>query len=296
MDEATGQEIITPGPGVYYDIPFEVYLKWDAFSKSCVPSILRSPAHYQEYKKNPPDTAALRLGSLVDLMLFEPENVEKEFEKAPEFYLNKGVQKPWNYNANYCNDWRDERINDGITIVTYDQWEDAKLMKDAILNHRLAAEWIKEGEHQVSIIWEDDITGEKCKARLDNLRIGEGIDDLKTTENASPTKFSKHINDFMYHVQGAVYSDGWAKASKDIPLHFNIIAAEKTPPYAVATYTLGIDSLILGRHLWRKALDEYHDCKMADSWPAYSQYAEEIDVPGWELSKLATIPEEDLNG
>ncbi len=49
------------------------------------------------------------------------------------------------------------------------------------------------GMNEVSIVWVDEQTGLKCKARLDRLTVYRGypfVLDLKTSKDASPSPFS----------------------------------------------------------------------------------------------------------
>jgi len=280
-------------PGIYENVPFEEYLKWDCFSKSMVKGMLRSGMHLKYYTDNPIDSEYIRLGSLVDSMLLAPEEL-KSFTTPPLTYTDsKGNEKPWTNRSNTCREWANEKKEQSITVVTQEQMDKADAIVEAVRAHRTAGEYIANGKHQVSIVWEDEATGELCKGRIDNLR-DEAIDDLKTTQNASPEAFRRDMGKYLYHVQAAAYSDGWSKASGEPSLPFNFIAVENEPPHGVAVYSLGIDSLMTGRVLWRKALDEYHECKVKDKWPGYSEYLEELDIPAYAL--INDLPEDIING
>ena len=293
------ERIAPPEQGVYENIPFDEYLLWDCFSKSMVKPMLRSGQHLLQYMEDGVDSKAIRIGSLVDCLVFEPELFEKQYVQAPEAFISEakkdaGVTKPWDYRSPTCRKWRDDHEASGMIVVTADQYFNATKMRDNVLAHPEASQMLKDGEKQVSIVWTDPITGELCKARFDNLRRGIAIDDLKTTNDASKSAFQRTMNNFLYHVQGAAYSDGWSHASGEPSLPFNFIAVESDAPYQVATYNLGIDSILTGRYLWNQALAEYSACRASGKWPGYSPYLEDIDIPPYAI--MQDLPEEVING
>ena len=102
------------------------------------------------------------------------------------------------------------------------------------------------------------------------------------------------MNYLYYHVQGAAYSDGWSLASGEAALPFNFIVVESEEPHLVATYSLGIHSILTGRYWWNQALAEYSACKASGKWPGYSPYLEDIDIPPYAI--MQDLPEEVING
>ena len=107
--------------------------------------------------------------------------------------------------------------------------------------------------------------------------------DLKTTEDASPAGFSKSCAKYRYHVQAASYSEGYRQITGEYVKAFVFVAQEKTPPYAVATYTLSAESLLEGEIQYNKNLATYTECMLKEKWPAYSDDIEELSLPGWAM-------------
>lgn len=66
------------------------------------------------------------------------------------------------------------------------------------------------GKSEVTILWDDDITGVPMKARLDYIKSGI-IPDLKTFSNPNGTSIDRlianHIVKYRYHVQAAIYNE-----------------------------------------------------------------------------------------
>lgn len=283
----------TPSPGIYENVPFADYLSWDAFSQSGVRHILRSPKHYKYYLLTDVKTDAMRMGTLVDCLVFEPDNYQIEYVVRPATYENtKGEIKPWNMNSLVCKKRFADIEASGSEIISKENLETAEAIKESVMNHFTGAKLINAGKHQVSIVWVDEDTGVTCKARIDNYR-DEGIDDLKTTVDASAGAFSRHLNQFNYHVQGAMYIDARSVHEGNV-LPYHIIAAESSEPYCVMVHTIGPDSLFKGRDIYKKALRIYAECQERDKWPGYSDFAEPIDIPVWALEKDYT--DDILNG
>jgi exodeoxyribonuclease VIII len=104
--------------------------------------------------------------------------------------------------------------------------------------------------------------------------------DAKSTLDARWDVFRREIVKRRYHVQDALYRS--AAVALDMPVqHFVFIAVEKTPPYAVATYTLDSDGIGRGYSAARADLDTLAACLRDNHWPAYPVEIREIDLPPW---------------
>jgi len=275
-------EKIKMTPGIYKNIPFETYLTWDCFHKSMVPYILRSSAHLQAYidsEKNP--SKFMKLGSLFDCILTEPDMFPILFVEQPELYPNaKDGMKPWSNNANFCKDWNAEQAAQGKTIFNRPDYEKALRMVNSLGEHDTASKWLEGAEHQVSIVWQDEETGIMCKGRIDALKPDITLD-VKTTVNASPTEFKKTVNNFMYHVQDVMYSAG-LKALTGIDRPFGFVVVESVEPHCSAAYTLGAQSIEVGHSIFRRAINLYKTY-LEKGAEGYSNEAQEIEIPQWAI-------------
>jgi len=268
--------------GIYKNVPFEEYLNWDCFSKSMVPATLRSTAHLHQYiQKGISPTPAMGFGSLVDAIMTEPEMFASKYVKQLETYPDKNdVEKKWNNNATFCKNWNLEQAAQDLIIFKEEDYQKALEIVLNIQSHDTAKKWIKDAEFQVSIVWKDEETGVMCKARFDFLQT-DGITDLKTTGDASPTEFQRTLNKFSYHVQNVSYVDGYKTLTgKELPFRF--VVAESSAPHCVAAYTLGPESLRIGRAIYRRAIRLYSE--YVDHGPAgYSSFEQQIEIPPWAV-------------
>src|SRR4030065_2654530 len=129
-------------PGIYYNVPMEEYKKWPGVHKSMFHSILRSGLQLKHDTENEPEpTAIMVFGNLVDCLLFEPALFSSRYKLAPDTYpaIVKKVQidKPWNWNASYCKEWRDEQP-EGVEVVTGGELSRAPTLKNRVLKHPAA--------------------------------------------------------------------------------------------------------------------------------------------------------------
>ena len=274
-------------PGIYFDVPNSEYRAWNAFAQSGVRHILRSPAHYMQNNLfESVKSKAMTIGSLIDCLVLEPEKYNSYFAVIPETYINSKEEiKEFNANSTVCKQIKNEILASGKTIIDKNQINIAQNCFVQISGHKTASEIIARSKKQVSLCWIDSDTGVLCKGRLDMLDDNCDISDLKSTMDASPFSFSKSIESFGYHIQGAFYSDGYAALTGNVQLPYNIIAVETEAPYCVATYVIEPDTLLIGRCIYKKALKKYAECKKLNSWPGYSDFIEPIDVPAWAIKK-----------
>lgn len=272
-------------PGVYEKVSFEDYLSWPCFHKSMVASALRSTKHLEHYIESEKKASkVMDFGSLVDCMLLEPDIFSTHFTERPETYPDSktGVQRKWNNNAGFCKEWNENARVQNLTIYSKDDYDKALKMVKNCSEHRTASEWLKDAKTQVAIVWEDPDTGILCKARIDILKKDRMVD-LKTTSNASCYEFNRTINSMLYHVQAAIYTEGWSVLHDGELLKWNFIVIESDAPHCVATYELNSESILIGNHLFKKAIRKYKDY-LASGPTGYSDFVEEIEIPQWAMN------------
>ena len=268
-------------PGIYENIPFEEYLAWPCFHKSMVGPALRSTAHLKHYIDNKRQSSKfMDFGSLVDCMLLESATFGDNFVERPDTYpdTKKNIDKPWNNNSNYCKEWN--AAHSDLTIYSKPDYIRSLNIIQNIQDHETASQWIK-GKYQVSIVWKDEETGILCKARIDIAQPGQ-LNDLKITGDASMNGFRRTFNNFGYHVQAAIYTDGWAALHDGLVLPFGFVVAESEAPHCVATYLPGEDSLQTGKSMFRRAILRYADY-IENGPTGYSESPATIEIPDWAV-------------
>ncbi len=282
--------MIESKPGIYENVSFEDYLAVPAFHKSMVAPALRSTHHLHYYIKNDkPTSKFMDFGSLLDCLLLEPDIFYHTFAPIPEMGEDaKGNPKPWSNQLKYCKAWTQEQRDLGLTPYSAADYDKATAIIKNIKEHKTAGPWMEGGKDQVAIVWEDKETGLLCKGRIDKLHP-DNLADLKSTVNASPSEFRRTMNNFLYHVQGAMYCGGLAQLNGGEYLPFNLAVAESEAPHCVAAYTIGDESLSVGENLFKRAIHKYKDyLEMGPT--GYSELPQEIEIPQW-----AVYAEDDFN-
>lgn len=283
--------------GIHKNISMEEYAKIKAVHKSMFSHILKSGKQLKHFLENGEEEKEYMVfGNLVDTLLFEPDCFIDRYITCPETYptLVKKVetQKPWNWSANYCKEWRESIFAESpdVKIISPEDAERASKIVKSIKTHPEAQRWLSKAEYQLSLCWVDQSTELSCKGRPDAYN-GERLIDLKVTSNPLPGFFSNIMYKFKYHAQGAFYHDGFLLAQGKTPdvgpsIPFSFIVAEDKKPFDVVCYDLGLESFEAGRIVYEETLSRYQNFVENDDFPGYSNIVEEIDIPRYALNKI----------
>lgn len=245
-------------------------------SKSGLDLVHRSPLHFWNRYLNPnrvvePPTPAMVLGSALHTRVLEPHLFDDEYVVAPQCDRRTKEGKMI---------WADfEQEAAGKTLLKAEDALQINAMAEAVRRHPAARVLLnKSGKAEQSYFWTDDDSGIECKCRpdfhTDDRRI---IIDVKTTEDASPSKFLRSsVLQWRYHVQAAFYMQGVPEAEV-----FLFAVVEKKPPFAVAVYSLPAKLLERGLEEAKADLRTIAECRATDKWPSYSEEVQELPLPKW---------------
>jgi len=277
-----------PEPGIYLDIPMAQYLAWNAVSAGVLRQVRRSPAHARAFIDQPPpepktdDASPTVIGSALHTALIEPG-------LFPASYV-RGPGGNWSH-----------KIPRDIKAALQARFPDAVILKpdkfDAIieardsLQHHPAIERLLEVAtgREVSIVWDDQDTGVRCKARPDLVLGGlNTIADLKSTIDASHEGFAREIAKWGYDLKAAFYLDG-ANAVMGKFSSFVFIAAEVVPPFACSVFELEPFDIATARLHNRKMLRIWAECTANKDWPAYDPAITYIATPEWRRAQLESV-------
>jgi len=256
-----------------------------AVSKTWLDFIERSPAHLKAYLDGDIkfSSRSLNVGTMAHELILEEDLFLSKYVMLPE-----GIKRPTKaqYNAKKPSDktiqliqWWDEweAENQGKEAITPKDYKLIFNIRDAVMRHSKAKAIFGQGDAEQSTFWNDDTTGERCKARADWLR-DNWIIDLKTTRDAREFEFSKSIWNYRYHVQSAHYSDGFDKRP------FAFVVVETEPPHGVMVYVAGDEMLKKGHQDRLRNLQIYSECRNTQKWPSYSETITPISLPRWARS------------
>ncbi len=121
--------------------------------------------------------------------------------------------------------------------LTPEQMAGLRWARDAVQAYTAAplAQWLHEGEKELSIYWTDD-SGGRWKARPDCF-TPEVILELKTTTDVRPDAFARTRERLGYDVQAAHYIQAVERLTRSRP-RFVFVTLELTPPRSLWLHEL----------------------------------------------------------
>ena len=277
----------TPEPGIYEDIPFDVYASWDAMNNSLLKAAIRpdgaiSMAHMREAMTTPkkPSTTSMRFGSLVHTCALEPQEILARYVVIPESLTEGCLTKAGKVSANPKGtaDYRERLATFAAANPDRDLVEPAEHARMqgtlySLAQNPLAARLLREeGPTELSLVWLDEATGVPLKRRIDKLGC-----ELKTTADLS--MFPKQILRYGYHMAAALEVDGWAALTGNV-YEPRWVVVESASPFCTQVAPVGCATLNLGRKTYRDILERYCQAKNTDIWPGPDNPLE-FDVPAW---------------
>lgn len=269
-----------------------------AMSRSDLVEFNRCPHRWRAgYERK--DTDATDWGSIMDVLFLQPNRFNDEYAVAPATYTNeKGEEKPWNWNAKVCQQWRDER--EGKAILKADQYTEAKQSIEVLAKDTTVAELMFGAKFQVMVVGEYDCDGViiPVKALIDIVPSASGqfpksLADFKTTTSAALHSWKRSVFDYGYHTQAAMHLDLYTAATGEDRVDFRHVLQENYVPWEVGRRVLSEEFIQLGRTEYLSALKRYAACLKSNVWPSYDEAPELngfslTDPEAWMVKTLFT--------
>lgn len=227
------------------------------------------------------DSDALILGKATHALVLGDENFDREFVYVPKDAPRKPTpQQIKAYDEGRATDigiesvefWRafDDEA-EGRLMLTDVQIEKIARMSENIKQSPEAVAALTGGMTEISMIWQDEITGVWVKSRPDVLP-DNGFDaaDLKTfAPRVTDLKraVQQAVTQNAYHMQMALAAMGAEAVFGMTTKEFILIFAQSTEPHCVIPVRLDEESLYIGTFLCRKAINTFADCLAREEWP-----------------------------
>jgi len=291
-----------PEPGIYENVGFADYDRWQAISNSKLSLLKKSPRHFRDGLSSE-STNNQKLCELYHCGALEPEAFGKRYIVQPDYRNDKlnataSGEPSTARTTNYVKtrEAAFAEIHCDQTIIDPEQYEaQFALVQQLAANpesHRILND---DGPVEVSIVWDEEIEvadGElatvRCKARLDkvaaNLKI---IADVKGA--AKLFKFQNAIGEYAYHRQLCHYQAGWEKLTEERLTPW-IIAHETSLPFCVLAAPLSELACLVGRHERTELLRLYVECRDTDLWPSVPNPLE-FNIPEWSIPQSLLLAE-----
>lgn len=193
------------------DIDDPGYFRLKSIDQSQLKQFLKNPADWAYHRLNDDHkpTDAMKFGTAFHAYLLGTSDVVSLPEG--ETFRSKDNQK-----------WRDEQLEAGNIIVSYNDMQLLKRMKEGIEQTSLMPEYpdymeiIEQGTKEQCIEWKDRRTGLMLKAKPDLIPVGtDYLVDLKTAQKADAESFAKEVINYGYHIQTVFYRAAVAACKPD---------------------------------------------------------------------------------
>lgn len=268
-----------PEVGIHYGIDWETYRKLDAANNSFLWTLQHwSPLHAHYEREHPQEsTPALLFGQALHARILEPAEWDKRYAVKPECDRRTTAGKT--LYETFCAT-KGSRVEIGAGDY-------AKIVEvERSFRASTCNGLVKDGQHEVCLVWDDPETGVRMKARCDCVNrdewVGDVIVDVKTTASARADDFRQSIYKYGYFQQAAVNCAGWEVLTGRTP-EFTLLAIEKSPPFAAAAYPLGPATLDAGKFSFQSALRTYIECRKSGVWPGYQDKPTMLDMSDYHL-------------
>lgn len=265
--------------GLHKRIPFSLYRDTPGMNFSKLKELAKSPLQFQYRIENPRTTTLpMVLGTAAHTAVLEPHRFLVEFalwdERGDSGKVRPRRGKDWDMFV--C-------ASGGKKIVKADEYNAAMAMRDAVRNHKAAMKYLKRGDSEVTMLWNDAETNEHCKGRTDWLTNVEGCDvlvGLKTARDCRPIGFGNAAAKLGYHLQWAYYRDGYEAITGRTARVVEIVV-ESVAPHDVVVYIVPSEVIEAGRDEYRKLLVQLKECEAAGEWPGASEVEQILSLPSW---------------
>jgi hypothetical protein len=207
-------------------------------------------------------TPSMRKGSLVHLIVLEPERAEKTIT------IYDGIRrgKAWEAHCETC---------DPLFATTQDKYDELRRMRDCAWANREARWMIENSQHEVTRQWSGNYGAAKCRRDMDGKNW---FADLKTTAYIEPSAFGRQFFALGYDLQYGWYS---IPAETDTCI---TIALRNKPAFDCVVYDTPRDVVEQGREEAIEIATRYACCCAAGSWSGVSATGRELlEVPAWML-------------
>ncbi|KHE13785.1 exodeoxyribonuclease VIII [Aeromonas hydrophila] len=268
--------------GRVFGLSNEEYHAGPGVSKSQLDQIAESPATYIWAKNAPLDQEKLKafdMGSAIHCLLLEPDEFESRFIIAPPFNrrTNAGKAEEAEFLAS-CAEL-------GKTVMDAEEGRKLYLMRDSVMAHP-DARWLleQEGHSEASFYWIDPETQELCRVRPDRHLSNHPIMiDVKSVDDMG--RFERHVEEFRYHVQDAMYSEGFHRVMGEQSdfVFLAVSTSVNCGRYPVRVRPLTDDWKDAGKDLFHRDLHRFHDCRVKNDWHDFKP----LQRPTWATRKAA---------
>lgn len=265
--------------------------------------IERSPAHFwHESCLNPnreeSDADHFAVGRAAHDLLLLGGDWETRYHVLPEgFAWNKTVAMAEQIAA------ASHAKKRGKTLIKAADMDLVKRIADRISSSADARNALLRGKAEVTLAWQDELTGIWLRARPDFTPTTvierapiRAVPDLKimAPTHCSPRGFSKAVDNFGYHIAAGHYGEGMKQVYGVYPTHWFHVVIEREEPHTVSLYELPAEDIERGRLLMRQAINVFAECLKRNDWPGYADKPMQVGLSIYARMRVDESTETDL--
>lgn len=258
---------------------YEEYAAIDAVNWSII-KLMDSPAKAKWAMDNPGagDTASRGMLRALHCLVLEPENFDRDFA--------------------VCSVRRDKRTvayrafladAGSRTVLSEREHSEALRLADVARTNPMVSSILSDGHTEVTMQWVDEVTGLRCKGRLDHICVssaGVVITDLKNVPSVENHAMGRMCASMGWLGQAAHYVASAHDKYPDQNVRYQIIGIESGPCPDVGVFLLDDVALQAGEMVRRPLLNRYAQCKRSGKWPGRYEAPVWLDVPDYALPQI----------
>ncbi len=236
-------------------------------TNSMMSELKKSPLHLQRYlqKLEQPQKAYNTFGSAFHCSILEPKQFKKRFFVLDDYRICAEIGGAKPRSTKKYKEWKEEFIKEHQKKeeLSSDDYEHIMRMKERVMGIPETRSLIE--LTQKEIIFADMYQGVKRKCKVDGIKMGDFLLDLKSTKDPV-SQFPSSVFRYDYDRQAAWYSD-----ICETP-NVIFIAVEKTAPYTVGLFYVSEQALENGRAKYESWMLEYKRLFIEKAIPDLSKY------------------------
>lgn len=268
------KEITDGGLKGLYNMPEEVYHNSPGYSNSKIKSFLQNPKLYEYYidiKFKP--NKSMELGSLVDMMITQPERFKSEYHIIKSFVDGKKIDRRSKVYKDLPEDGRKKIFDHELGT--------AQQMEYNLMSHPMSKQLlnVQDCYTQLCCYATDD---DMLKRGMLDYISGDGsyIVDIKTTKDASIYGWYKMNKEYKYYMQCAWYLHLFGKYFRNLKT-FYFVTIENVPPYECAWYQLQAEDIERSFKIVNDGCKKLHQATITGKFENYSQKVNLPALPEW---------------
>lgn len=230
-------------------------------------------------------------GGTAKICMIQPEDYRsKPTKAAPEGNIPHG----WTNDA--IREARDTAYSNGLIPCL--PWDLVTIKKMVAEVHRFVEDEsdvkgiFQRGKPEQTVIWKE-ANGVWCRARFDWLTDDrQDALDYKSTTNAEPNAFARHMRSMQYPIQKAFYRRGIRALTGKNP-SFTFLAQEKEEPFACSLNGLSNAALEIAEDKVDRAILTWGACLKTGIWPGYGGKVHYHEPAPYELNEYLESMEQE---